>query len=84
MIFEAKNYIRNRAATEKILQHAGVYDPAWEHDNCGVGLVAATDGKPSRSVVEAAINALRAIWHRGAVDADGMTGETWGWESIGV
>ena len=75
MTFEAKNYIRNRAATEKLLQHAGAYNPAWEHDNCGVGLVAATDGKPSRAVVEAAINALRAIWHRGAVDADGMTGD---------
>ena len=75
MTFEAKNYIGNRAATEQLLQHAGAYNPAWEHDNCGVGLVAATDGKPSRAVVEAAINALRAIWHRGAVDADGMTGD---------
>jgi glutamate synthase domain-containing protein 1 len=33
------------------------------------------DGKPSRKVVEAGINALKAIWHRGAVDADGKTGD---------
>src|SRR3546814_10551359 len=38
-------------------------------------LVAATDGKASRRVVEAAIEALRAVWHRGAVDADGKTGD---------
>ena len=44
-------------------------------DACGVGLVAAIDGHPSRQVVEAGIEALKALWHRGAVDADGMTGD---------
>ena len=46
-----------------------------EHDACGVGFVAARDGKPNRAVVVSAIEALQAIWHRGAVDADGMTGD---------
>src|SRR3990172_347228 len=54
---------------------AGLYDPAEEHESCGVGLVAAIDGKPRREVVEAGIAALRAVWHRGAVDADGKTGD---------
>ncbi|MEN8896955.1 MAG: glutamate synthase large subunit, partial [Yoonia sp.] len=40
-----------------------------------VGLVVAIDGTPSRDVVEKGINALKAIWHRGAVDADGKTGD---------
>jgi len=53
----------------------GLYDPAEEHDACGVGFVAAIDGKPRREVVEAAINALKSVWHRGAVDADGKTGD---------
>ncbi len=53
----------------------GLYDPASEHESCGVGLVAALDGKPSRAVVEAGIAALKAVWHRGAVDADGKTGD---------
>src|SRR3546814_3843830 len=53
----------------------GMYRPDMESDACGVGLVAATDGKASRRVVEAAIEALRAVWHRGAVDADGKTGD---------
>ena len=46
-----------------------------EHDACGVGLVAALDGKPRRDVVQAGIDALKAVWHRGAVDADGKTGD---------
>jgi glutamate synthase (NADPH/NADH) large chain len=54
---------------------SGTYDPLQEHDNCGVGLVAALDGKPRRDVVQAGIDALKAVWHRGAVDADGKTGD---------
>ena len=53
----------------------GMYRPDMESDACGVGLVAATDGKPNRRVVQSAIEALKAVWHRGAVDADGMTGD---------
>lgn len=53
----------------------GMYHPDMEGDACGVGLVAATDGKASRRVVTAAIDALKAVWHRGAVDADGKTGD---------
>ncbi len=53
----------------------GLYLPSEEHDACGVGLVAAIDGKPRREVVEAGIEALKAVWHRGAVDADGKTGD---------
>ena len=53
----------------------GMYRPDMESDACGVGLVAATDGKPSRRVVASAIDALKAVWHRGAVDADGKTGD---------
>ncbi len=54
---------------------AATYDPSMEHDACGVGFVAALDGKRRRDIVEAGINALRAVWHRGAVDADGKTGD---------
>ncbi|MBW4329988.1 glutamate synthase large subunit [Stakelama sp. CBK3Z-3] len=52
-----------------------MYRPEFESDACGVGLVAATDGRSSRRVVASAIDALRAVWHRGAVDADGKTGD---------
>ena len=59
----------------KRIAETGMYRPEFETDACGVGLVAATDGKPSRRVVASAIDALKAVWHRGAVDADGMTGD---------
>src|SRR3546814_2593604 len=52
-----------------------MYRPDMVSEAWGVGRVAATDGKASRRVVEAAIEALRAVWHRGAVDADGKTGD---------
>ncbi|HVI98268.1 MAG TPA: glutamate synthase large subunit [Sphingomonas sp.] len=57
------------------LAHEGMYRPDFESDACGVGLVAATDGRASRRVVQSAIDALKAVWHRGAVDADGKTGD---------
>ena len=42
---------------------------------CGVGVIASTEGKKSRNIVEYGIEALKAVWHRGAVDADGKTGD---------
>ncbi|WP_299134168.1 glutamate synthase large subunit [uncultured Amaricoccus sp.] len=57
------------------LEAEGLYHPEQEHSSCGVGLVVAIDGRPRRQVVENAIKALSAIWHRGAVDADGKTGD---------
>jgi glutamate synthase (NADPH) large chain len=57
------------------LARDGMYHPEMEGDACGVGLIAATDGKASRRVVASAIDALKAVWHRGAVDADGKTGD---------
>ena len=62
-------------ARAEFLEKLGLYNPLTEHDACGVGLVAAIDGRPRREVVEAGINALKAVYHRGAVDADGKTGD---------
>ena len=66
-----KNYNKNY----KILEDNFVYSKNMEHDACGVGLVASTEGRKSRKVVENGIEALKAVWHRGAVDADGKTGD---------
>ncbi len=57
------------------LAENAMYRAEDEHSSCGVGLVVSVDGKKSRKVVEAGIKALKAIWHRGAVDADGKTGD---------
>ena len=64
-------YLANR---EKLIA-GNAYEPASERDACGTGFVCAIDGKPRREVVELAIAALKAVWHRGAVDADGKTGD---------
>jgi glutamate synthase (NADPH/NADH) large chain len=70
---------RDWAATEEAkrawLAENGMYRAEDEHSACGVGLVVSIDGEPSRKVVDAGIDALKAIWHRGAVDADGKTGD---------
>ncbi len=59
----------------KILKENRIYHESMEHDSCGVGLVASTEGLKSRKVVEYGIRALKAVWHRGAIDADGKTGD---------
>jgi glutamate synthase (NADPH/NADH) large chain len=69
------DWVRAEEAKRKWMAENGLYTEDEEHSSCGVGLVVAVNGKSSRSVVEAGINALKAIWHRGAVDADGKTGD---------
>ena len=48
----------------------GMYDPAHEHDACGVGFVAHIKGKKSHSIVEQGLTILKNLNHRGAVGAD--------------
>ena len=69
------NWVRREEAKRKFMSEHSLYREEDEHSSCGVGLVVSVDGTPSRKVVEAGINALKAIWHRGAVDADGKTGD---------
>ena len=54
---------------------SGLYDPAFEKDSCGFGLIANIDNEESHFVVETAIAALARLTHRGAVAADGKTGD---------
>jgi glutamate synthase domain-containing protein 1 len=70
-----KSYVEQWQDETKRLSETGMYSHADERDACGVGLIASLDGQPRRSVVAAGITALKALWHRGAVDADGKTGD---------
>src|SRR3954465_7612005 len=54
---------------------AGLYDPANEHDACGVGIVARLGGGPNHEVVAKAILANEHLYHRGATGADADTGD---------
>jgi glutamate synthase (NADPH/NADH) large chain len=72
-------YDDNWVATEETrrarMSQNSLYSSETEHSSCGVGLVVSIDGSKSRKVVENGIDALKAVWHRGAVDADGKTGD---------
>ncbi len=70
-----QKWVEAQEAQRAMLNEKGMYREAEEHAACGVGLVASSDGVPKRAVVENGIKALSAIWHRGAVDADGKTGD---------
>lgn len=52
-----------------------LYDKSQERDNCGFGLIAHIEGEPSHKVVRTAIHALARMQHRGAIPADGKTGD---------
>ena len=53
----------------------GLYDPAYEHDACGVAMVATLRGHAGHDIVEHALIALRNLDHRGATGADPLVGD---------
>ncbi|MFL5502232.1 MAG: glutamate synthase large subunit [Gemmatimonadaceae bacterium] len=53
----------------------GLYDPAYEHDACGIGFVANIHGARSRDIVEKSLQLLVNLSHRSAVAADSCTGD---------
>ncbi|HEX4896418.1 MAG TPA: glutamate synthase large subunit, partial [Solimonas sp.] len=56
-------------------QTLGLYRPEFERDSCGFGMIAHMDDQPSHQLVQTAITALHRMTHRGAVAADGKTGD---------
>ncbi|GAA4881536.1 glutamate synthase large subunit [Ferrimonas pelagia] len=52
-----------------------LYQPGFEKENCGFGLIAHMEGESSHRVVRTAISALDRLQHRGAIGADGKTGD---------
>ena len=57
------------------LVRQGLYDPAFEHDACGVSFVVDLKGRPSHSIVETGIGALCNLEHRGAAGREANTGD---------
>ena len=53
----------------------GMYDPANEHDACGVGFIAHIKGQKSHSIIEQGLLILKNLDHRGAVGADALMGD---------
>ncbi|UCU95471.1 glutamate synthase-related protein [Hydrogenophaga taeniospiralis] len=63
------------AAEQQQLQQQGLYDPANEHDACGVGFVAHIKGEKSHAIVQQGLKILENLDHRGAVGADKLMGD---------
>jgi glutamate synthase (NADPH/NADH) large chain/glutamate synthase (ferredoxin) len=61
--------------TKQPPEAVGLYDPSFEHDACGVGMVARLDNRPTHDVIGRAITALENLEHRGATGADKCTGD---------
>jgi len=53
----------------------GLYNPANEHDSCGVGFVASIEGATTHEIVQWALQCVCNVTHRGAVSADAKTGD---------
>src|SRR5690606_34285138 len=53
----------------------GLYDPANEHDACGVGFVAHIKGRKSHTIIEQGLKILENLDHRGAEGADKLMGD---------
>ncbi len=56
----------------------GLYDPANEHDNCGIGFVAHIRGQKSHDIIERGLQVLENMDHLGATGADNKTGDAAG------
>jgi len=57
------------------LKKQGLYLPEFEHDNCGAGFICSLKGKKSNDIIHKALEILDKLEHRGAVSADGKTGD---------
>ena len=53
----------------------GLYHPENEHDNCGAGFICSLEGKRTNDIIHKALDILVKLEHRGAVSADGKTGD---------
>jgi glutamate synthase (NADPH/NADH) large chain len=60
---------------KQLMQQHGLYNPANEHDACGIGFIAHIKGNKSHSIVEQGLLILKNLEHRGAVGADKLMGD---------
>ena len=79
MLTVSANYSEDFGVTHSTdiqhMQQHGLYDPANEHDACGVGFVAHIKGEKSHAIVEQGLKILENLDHRGAVGADALMGD---------
>ena len=57
------------------MKKQGLYDPIFEHENCGAGFICSLEGKKTNGIIHRALNILTCLEHRGAISSDGRTGD---------
>lgn len=57
------------------IRKEGLYDPAFEHDNCGIGAIIDIEGRKSHQLVCDALSIVEHLEHRAGKDAEGKTGD---------
>ena len=67
--------VRKMTCDNSCLNAGGLYDPANEHDACGVGMIVDINGNKSHDLVDSALKVLENMKHRGAEGADNKTGD---------
>ena len=67
--------VKQELFNNKTKEKRGLYDPAYEHDACGVGMIVNIHGNKSHELVESALKVLENMRHRGAEGADNKTGD---------
>ena len=60
---------------DRLPEAQGLYDPANEHENCGIGFVAHIKGQASHDIIRRGLQVLQNMDHRGATSADNSTGD---------
>lgn len=59
----------------KEIKEKGLYDPSFEHDNCGIGAIIDVEGRKSHKLVDDALSIVERLEHRAGKDAEGKTGD---------
>ena len=59
----------------KKIRQEGLYDPSFEHDNCGIGAIIDVEGRKSHRLVDDALSIVENLEHRAGKDAEGKTGD---------
>jgi glutamate synthase (NADPH/NADH) large chain/glutamate synthase (ferredoxin) len=67
--------MQNRYLSGGYPQAQGLYRPDFEHDACGVGMVASIHGTKSNQILQTALESVCNLMHRGALDADAKSGD---------
>jgi len=68
-------YDNNMTIYNHFPKKQGLYDPAFEHDSCGVGFVCNIKGQRSNLIIKQGLEVLKRLSHRGATGADPKTGD---------